>query len=283
MTAKLPELNDDGLVTPEIGAWGEEKYRLISIYATLFAKSMKGKWDRRVYIDLFAGAGRARIKNTRRIVPASPILAIDIQDRFDSYIFCEEDPLKIKALQDRVSKSYPEVDARFLPGDTNKLTDRILQEIPQHHRGFKVLCFCFADPYKLENLQFQTISKLSSRFIDFLVLIPSGMDANRNVSHYVNPSNNIVDRFLGTSAWRNDWKQAETMGESFEHFLTDRFGKEMAALGYLYSGVEDTKLVRSTDKNLPLYRLAFFSRKSLGQKFWEQARKYSQDQQSLFS
>jgi hypothetical protein len=47
---------------------------------------------------------------------------------------------------------------------------------------------------------------------------------------------------------------------------------------YIRAPIEDTKLVRSTEKNLPLYRLAFFSRHQLAKSFWEQARKYSDDQ-----
>jgi hypothetical protein len=108
------------------------------------------------------------------------------------------------------------------------------------------------------------------------------MDANRNVSHYINPSNNTVDNFLGTSTWRCEWKEAELQKENFGDFLTDQFGKQMTAMNYLYSGINETKLVRSTDKNLPLYRLAFFSRNKLGQKFWQAAMKYSSDQLTLF-
>ena len=78
MIEKLPNLEDDGLLSPEIGAWAEYKYRLVWNYATMFATSMKDKWDARVYIDLFAGAGRAKIENTSQIVPASPLLALDI-------------------------------------------------------------------------------------------------------------------------------------------------------------------------------------------------------------
>lgn len=282
MTTKLRELTDDGLITPEIGAWGEDKYRLVSIYATMFATSMKGKWDRRVYIDLFAGAGRSRIEKTNRIIPASPMLALDIKDKFDTYIFCEEDPEKFSALQARISRDYPDVDSKLLHGDTNKLTSNILQEIPKHKAGFKVLCFCFADPYKLKHLSFDTIHALSSKFIDFLVLIPTHMDANRNVSRYINPTNNTVDNFLGTASWRDAWNKAKLQKESFGDFLANQFGEQMAAMDYLYSGLSDTKLVRSTDKNLPLYRLAFFSRHRLGQKFWRDAMKYSSDQLSLF-
>ncbi|HEU0143949.1 MAG TPA: three-Cys-motif partner protein TcmP [Nitrososphaera sp.] len=279
--ARLPQLIDDGLYTEPIGAWGEEKYRLVATYARMFATSMKGKWECRVYIDLFAGAGHAHIKNTKRIVPASPMVALDIKDKFDKYIFCDADPLKIKALQERVSKAYPSVNSQFILGDTNKSVDSILQEIPQHRKGFKVLSFCFADPYKLANLKFETIRQMSSRFIDFLILIPSGMDANRNISRYINPTNRTVDLFLGTSEWRDEWKQAKSQGESFGHYITRRFSQEMEVIGYPYSRIEETKHIRSTDKNLPLYHLAFFSRNELGQKFWEQARKYSQEQGSF--
>jgi three-Cys-motif partner protein len=279
---KLPELKDDGLITPQIGAWGEEKYRLVSIYAKMFATSMKGKWGCRVYIDLFAGAGRARIENTNRIVPASPLLALNIPDMFDKYIFCEINPSNMQALQERVSRDYPNVNSQFILGDTNKSVDRILQEIPAHRKNFKVLSFCFVDPFKLENLKFETIRQLSIRFIDFLVLIPSGMDANRNISNYIKATNETVDSFLGTSSWRDDWKRAESQGEGFGHYLVRRFGKEMEATGYLDLGVEETVQKRSTDKNLPLYHLAFYTRHPQGQKFWKQAKKYSQDQRSLF-
>ncbi|MDT5124000.1 MAG: hypothetical protein QOC96_3482 [Acidobacteriota bacterium] len=279
---KLPELKDDGLITPEIGAWGEEKYRLVSIYAKMFATSMKGKWDCRVYIDLFAGAGRARIENTKRIIPASPILALNIPDKFDKYIFCEVNPSNMQALQERVSRDYPNVTCQFILGDTNKSVDRILQEIPIPRRGFKVLCFCFVDPFKLENLKFDTIRRLSSRFVDFLILIPSGMDAHRNIANYIKQTNRTVDSFLGTSNWRDEWKQAESQGEGFGHHLVRRFGKQMEEIGYIDLGIEETVHIRSTEKNLPLYHLAFFSRSALGRKFWKDAKRYSQDQRPLF-
>jgi three-Cys-motif partner protein len=184
MTDRLPTLDDDGLYTPEVGDWAEQKYRLVSSYATMFSTAMRGKWHR-VYIDLFAGAGRAHIKNTQRIVPASPMLALNVPNKFDLYIFCEKEKKIIDTLKKRVSKSYSDVNSRFLHGDANSLTNRILKEIPQARRGFNVLAFCFADPFALENLAFDTIHQLSSRFMDFLILIPTGMDAVRNISHYV--------------------------------------------------------------------------------------------------
>ena len=77
---------------PEIGSWGEEKYCLVRNYAQIFASSMKDKWHCRVYIDLFSGAGRAKIKDTGKIVDGSPLIALGIENPFDRYIFCEQNP-----------------------------------------------------------------------------------------------------------------------------------------------------------------------------------------------
>lgn len=282
MAAKPFEF-DDGLIIPEVGSWGEQKYRLVQNYATMFTTSMKGKWECRVYIDLFAGAGLSRIEKTSRIVPASPLIALGLRDQFDTYIFCEADETKYQALEKRVLKLYPKVDARLVRGDANDKVPEILKKVPQNRKGFKVLCFCFADPFSLSNLAFATIRQLAFRSMDFLILIPSGMDANRNVSYYINPSNTNVDRFLGTPQWRDDWKKAELENKSFGHYVTEFFDKQMKTMGYIYSGIEETVQIRSIEKNLPLYHLAFFSRHKLGAKFWKEAKKYSDDQLGLFS
>jgi len=79
-------LSDDGLIAPPVGPWGEKKYLLVRNYAQIFANSMKNKWDCRVYIDLFAGAGRSKIEGTSRIVLASPLLALGISDKFVCYL-----------------------------------------------------------------------------------------------------------------------------------------------------------------------------------------------------
>lgn len=58
----------DNLYTPLVGQWSEEKYMLLANYAQVFATSMKDKWEDRVYVDLFAGAGQARIRDSTREV-----------------------------------------------------------------------------------------------------------------------------------------------------------------------------------------------------------------------
>jgi len=123
--------------------------------------------------------------------------------------------------------------------------------------------------------------ELSKIFVDFLILIPAYMDAHRNIDRYLNPKSDVVENFVGNPDWRDRWS-LEKPGTKFGSFVADEFGHQMSSLGYSYSGLNDTVLVREPSRNIPLYRLAFFSRNQLGVKFWKQARQYTQKQLSLF-
>jgi hypothetical protein len=105
------------------------------------------------------------------------------------------------------------------------------------------------------------------------------MDANRNEALYSRAGNDIVANFVGDS----DWRTRRSSGRlNFGDFVVDEFGKSMARIGYHYDGLSDMQLIRSTEKNLPLYYLGFFSKHPLGSKFWEQCRKYTNPQRTLF-
>lgn len=275
-------VKDDGLPTPEVGPWAEEKYRLLYHYAKMFATSMKGRWDQRVYIDLFAGAGRSRIRDTNKIVLASSLLAIEIPDKFDRYIFCEKKNELLGALRERVPLDKSTFQIQFVEGDVNEQVDNVIEAMPEFGHENKVLGFCFVDPYRMGDIRFSTIQKLASRFIDFLVLIPTGMDAGRNVDNYVRSSNTTVGEFLGREEWRLEWKGAASKNIGFDMFVAEIFSDQMKSLEYSHGGLNKSVLIRSREKHLPLYRLGFYSRHPLGGKFWEEAKKSSTGQQNLF-
>ncbi len=67
-------------------------------------------------------------------------------------------------------------------------------------------------------------------------------------------------------------------GKSFENFVVEEFGRSMQKLGYIDPGVKEALLIRSDEKNLPLYRLALYSKHKLGPKFWKETKKYSDPQ-----
>ena len=68
----------------------------------------------------------------------------------------------------------------------------------------------------------------------------------------------------------------------FRRFLAVEFSRSRETLGYLRTPVDRMKLVRSDEKNLPLYYLALFSRNDTAHKFWDQVLKYGTNQGKLF-
>jgi three-Cys-motif partner protein len=240
---------------------------------------MKNKWDARVYLDLYAGPGLLRVRDTAKFIWGSPILALDVQDPFDKYIFCESKPESMDALKKRVGKHFPHAAVEFVPGNCDEQVIRICNAIPKPTRSFHVLSFCFVDPYDL-SIQFSTIAKLAERFVDFLVLLALNMDANRNRAYYLDPKNTKLDNFLGMADWRQRWEQSEH--KNFPRFLAEEYAKQMTTLGYLSQPFEKMKQVRSDVRNLPLYHLALFSRHERAYKYWKDVLKYSDPQISMW-
>lgn len=273
----LKILDDDGLLTPEVGSWGEEKYRLLSCYASMFTGSMINKWDCLVYLDLFAGAGRARIKGSNKVVNSSALIALANTPTFTKYVFCDEDLDNVKALEERIAREYPQVDASILNADANLQTEQLLRSIPRAHKGNSVLTLCLVDIFKMDNLKFSTIRALSKMYMDFLVLIPSDMDANRNEKNYLNPNNTTVDEFLGNKGWRNRWKSSDKDPRSFGQFIVHEFGNSMSEIGFTAPKLEHTVGIRNS-KNRFIYRLALYSKSKIAEKFWEECMKYTNPQ-----
>jgi len=281
-TPRPPQLDveDDELYTPKVGDWSEHKYRLLWYYADLFATSMKYKWDKRCYIDLFAGSGHARIRGTSRIVKSSSLLAVQVTDPFDCYVFCDSNSDCSVALKKRVAKLNPSAQCQFLDCDINKSYNDVISRLPPHGKSCKVLSFCFIDPFKLRDIKFKTIRNLSNLLIDYLILIPR-MDPARNEKRYYAASSKIVSGYLGNEAWR-DMRRRGDPALPFDLFIARALDGQMKSLGYNYGGILENVMIRSTKKNLLLYSLAFYSRRELGEKFWRVTKKMSDPQLSLF-
>ncbi len=279
----LPELGvaDDGLFTPEVGDWAEEKYRLLWCYADLFAASMKNRWDERCYIDLFAGPGYARIRGTKRIVQSSSLLALQVTNPYDCYIFCDSDPRCTSSLQMRARRLRPEARCFFLNCDVNTSSAEIISLLPSHGRTHRVLSFCFIDPCKISDIKFSTLVRdLSTRYVDFLIHVPA-MDPKRTEHIHLQKDSEVISDYLGTTSWKEERKRGDPTIK-FDLYIAQEIDKLMKSLRYVYGGISDSIMIRSTKRNLPLYRLVFYSRHPLGAKFWKEALKYSDPQMSLF-
>lgn len=270
----LIETEDDGLIIPPVGVWSEKKYKLVGHYSNIFSTSMRNnRWfSGLVYIDLFAGAGFAQIRESGRVLYNSAFVALSSQYPFSRYILCERDPEKYNALCLRVNRLFPEKDCVILNVDSNYAVDEIRRLVPSQS-----LCFCFVDPYSL-NLHFNTIKKLSVQLkIDFLILLALYMDAKRNYKYYIEKENDKIDLFLGDNDWRKKITQNITSDTSFVRFLASSYSNNMLEIAYKQPQPFEIFKVGS----LQLYYLAFYSKHELGNKFWTEVKKASNEQPEL--
>jgi three-Cys-motif partner protein len=278
----LPRGGIDGLPTPEVGGWAREKYLRVWLYDQLFATGMKREWQERVYIDLFAGSGYSRVRGTMDILMSSPLLATQIPDTFDRYIFCDQRPGYLDALRQRVERHAPGLTVHYVPGNVDETVEQIRGLIPHGTREHKVLSFCFVDPFSVA-LQFRTIRRLATdRFIDFLILLALGMDANLNLTLYLQQEHQRIEEFVANPDWRQEWRRARERGHSFIPFLAAQYARAMTGLTYFETPLTKMYPARSDEKNLPLDYLAFFSRHKLGYDLWGQVLKYADSQLLLW-
>ncbi len=273
-------VNDDGLCMPEIGVWGIQKYKLLGGYCNIFTTGMKYNWEQLVYIDLFAGAGYAKIKSDEKIIKTSPLIAASIPTKFTKYILCEFDNEKMNTLKRRFTADHIDLMncTTFMEGDSNKNIDKILKEIPQDNNALR---FCFVDPFSL-NLDFETIKKISQiGRVDFLILLALQMDGKRNFHNYLQEESIKIDSFIGNTQWRNPFKKGEIPQRNFIKYLADCYDANMKKLGY----VVDPHLkyqVKNDNNNLPLYYLAFYSKNKRGNDFYRKIEKYQTSQLDFF-
>jgi three-Cys-motif partner protein len=275
-TSLLVSAAADGLKTTAIRRWALDKYRLVSLYSRLFSTGMKNKWAVRAYIDLCAGSGFSEMEESGQLYYGSPLLALDVPDPFNTYVFCERDDDSLQALRQRTRRLFQGADVRFVPGDYDEQIGEVAEQIP---KGRGVLSLCFADPFDL-SIKFSSIRHLAAHRIDFLFVLALYMDANRNESHYTSTDNPKIDEFLEIRDWRQRWQDAKAKRMDFPHFLGEQFSKQMESIGYLPFPFHQMRLIRS-DTNLPLYHLALFSKHERAYDYWDDVLKYGTDQISF--
>ena len=146
----LPAPEDDGLYITEVGEWSKDKHFFLHKYINAFTTAMKNKpWSGIHYIDLFAGAGIERLKESQKLDWGSPLIAAQAENPFSSLHLCELDKMKFEALNNRVIRCHS--NAQILNGDANEEVSNIISEISN-----RSLSLAFLDPFGL-HLVFLTL------------------------------------------------------------------------------------------------------------------------------
>ena len=261
-------LEDDGHFLPEIKRHSLEKIRRHNYYAAIFSKAMSRKWPQRAYVGLYSGSGRARLADTGDIVETSAISVLRQEVPFTKYIFVDSDPRCVQALQARINDLGGDFDVTIIQGDVNESVSRVIAAMPRFGPGHGLLSLCFIDPYRAD-LDFSVIKRLAQYRMDFLVMLPFGYDARRNLTRYLeDDQDDRIGRLIDDSDWRAAWKGSVRPSREFIRFLIERFDAAMARLGYDGREMRDTVDVRAAGMGVFLYALALYSQHEKGQEFW---------------
>jgi three-Cys-motif partner protein len=268
---KFPQPTDDGLYIPEVPEHSKYKHHFVKGYVYAFTTSMKAKkWAGLHYIDLFAGAGIERLRNSRELEWGSPMIAAQVPYGFTKLHLCEENNKNYLALKNRIIKIRP--DSQILHGDANQIIHEIVNDIPKG-----TLSLSFLDPYGL-HLDFETLMILSNRRVDLIIFFPDRLDALRNWAAYYldNPESNL-DRCLGPdSKWRE--RLRDTSADHHAELLRDIYIEQIQK-HLKYPEVEFERI--KTIKGQPLYYLIFCARHPVASRLWRRISHKKPDGQGI--
>ncbi|MGD2109390.1 MAG: three-Cys-motif partner protein TcmP [Phycisphaerae bacterium] len=258
--SELPPPENDGLYIPKaVGDWSRHKHYFLGRYIDVFTKSMQDKrWSGLHYIDLFAGAGVVRLRDSEELDWTSSLIAAQAPTPFDGLHLCDLSRRRIEALEARLAALRPTSVVQVLRGDANQKVHEILRTISR-----RTLSLAFLDPYGL-HLRFETIQTLSARRADLIIFFPDHLDALRNCKYVYHdaPNDSKLDRFLGPNA---DWRAALNAApqEKWAEVLRDLYRHQLQELGYRCFEYE-----RIRARKHPLYLLIFCSRHPTAAMLW---------------
>lgn len=259
---------EDGLPMRQSGVWAKAKLDYVNRYIAVFETSMRQKWERRNYIDIFAGPGKNQVRDTNEVLLGSPLLALTTQHPFTGYYFIDKDSSNTAALEARAMASGLGDQVKIRTGDSNNLVDWIVGDLSK--APSQALNLAFLDPEGLE-LHWQTVARLASVWkMDLIINYPrSGL--TRNMEQYSKADEDTpVDRFFGGREWRDVLRESNR--GLWQRHLLDLYKSKLAALGYQEirnsDELGDEPLMRN-EKQATLYHLIFASKNTLGHKFWK--------------
>lgn len=232
---------DDGLPARPSGKWVKEKLFFVKRYIDTFEVAMRKKsWRRRIYIDLFSGPGKCKIRRSQQFILGSPLLSLQTQYPFTDYFFVDLKQKNIDTLRKRCNvSSIPKDALHFLVGDANLQVQIIAEYITDVDEKFikgQLPCInlAFLDPEGLE-LDWTTVETLARMKRMDLIIHYSQFGLTRNFEIFCNSSNeNRADKFFGSKEWRKIYADALDRGEIAIHrSLMDYYKSRLRELGYI--------------------------------------------------
>jgi three-Cys-motif partner protein len=254
-----------GLPLDEVGEWTLEKHARLRRYVDISRKVREkflgpGKAGA-TFIDLYCGAGQARVRETGEVIDGSPLVAFEAARSapYSTIHLADVDQSRCNAALARLRSRGGE--AAVYVGPAEQTVHQVCEALDPH-----ALHFAFLDPFSLGALPFEVIRRLSAfKRMDLLIHV-SSMDFQRNLREFISGRNNALDQFA--PGWRDKvdtaQSQAKVRRQILEHWLSLIRALDMQPS----QGIE--RVVGS--KRQPLYWLVFVARHELAREFWDKIR-----------
>lgn len=286
--SQLPSPENDGLLVGSMKTHSHEKHYYWARVAEASSVATKKTWKgRRACVDLFASCGVSRDESKGSLHWGSPLLALQVRNPFDTYVFGERDASRADALEARARRYAPydsvvyrldvndpeafrraqlirreEVSAPkvvIIRGDANLLTPFVKQLLPARE-GMR-WTLTMVDPYSA-GYAWDALSQFSlHERMDFVILFPEDMDIERNLGLEAAKPESRYDMYFPSREWRNYVHIPGNRGRALREYYKDAMRSQ---LGYRFG---QDKVIRAGGREI--YKLLYASRSDLGVKLWD--------------
>lgn len=220
-------MSDDGddSTLPTVGPWAREKLdrlgRYLSAYTTVL--QAQSRWCRGyVYVDAFAGAGRAVVRTSsddtdaalglgldlpdideRAVIAGSPAVALAIEHPFTVYVFVERDPTRLDALRRLEAEHAGTRTVRVHDGECNEyLREKLIANPAVDWKTWRGVVFL--DPFGM-HVPWTTIEGLGATgAIEVFINFPVGMAIQRLLKRsgtFSEAERAKLDAYFGDPGW----------------------------------------------------------------------------------
>jgi three-Cys-motif partner protein len=216
----------EGPDLPEVGPWAKDKLDRLRKYLIPYTNIMKSqKWARYIYVDAFAGTGRAHLRaarptdhetllfdfgenlqgdsDARELLDGSPRVALEIPHPFTRYVFIERDPKRLPQLRSLEKEYLGRRSISIWDGDCNEYLEAELICNPGvDWANWRAVVFL--DPFGM-HVPWKTIVGLASTHaIEVFLNLPIGMAIQRLLKRndrFSEKERVKLDDYFGDPAW----------------------------------------------------------------------------------
>ncbi|MEC9346492.1 MAG: three-Cys-motif partner protein TcmP [Pseudomonadota bacterium] len=277
----------------EVGPWAREKLGALKLYLEYYTTALKNKRWRKIYVDAYAGGGRAVLRKSSvkftandgmvlfddvadgeniEFIDGSPRVALQLQNPFDRYVFIEPDKRRFEELRQLKSEFFGKRTIDLLNCSSSEGISWLLSKNLRRstHRGV-----VFLDPFGAD-LPWSVVQRIGrTEMFEAVINFPLPMAIVRmlpNDGRVPEAWASRLNAFFGTSSWKDAvyQKNSEQLFEFPELVKIKDYDRKLLDL-YIsnlkleYKNVASPRLIRNT-KGTALYYLLWAGRHPLGLK-----------------